>query len=183
MPDGFAADFGTLSVAFGDELAAMLMGKTTKVAQAGTKIEANNGVYKTLRAMMKDGRKIYKKNPLKRSAYSYSAQAKLVGSAGKTGFRFCLVMERTMVPVQAATVSFLPSGEVFGDVSKKGVLLVHLPELEKGDTYQYMLTAPGCEEVVGELVATAGVVHRVDLVLKKAVMSVEALPSGVKRVG
>ena len=173
MPDEFAADFTELSGEFGKELTAMLMGKSTKKQQAGTKIEANNGVYKRLQALMKDGRKLYKKNKLKASQYSYAAQARMVGGAGNTGFRFSLKMEDTLVPVKEATISFLPSGEVFGDIDDKGVMLVHLPELKKDESYQYMLTSPGCEEMVGELIANTGVMHRVDLILKKAVMSVE----------
>lgn len=48
MPDEFAADFGKLNTEFGAELAAVLMGKTTKKAEAGTKLEANNTAYKML---------------------------------------------------------------------------------------------------------------------------------------
>lgn len=132
---------------------------------------------------MKDGRYIYKKNPIKAEQYSYAAQARLVGKPGKTGFRFSLKVADTLVPVKMVSVQFLPSGEVFEDVNEKGVLLVHLPELKKGETYKYMLTAPGYEEMAGELVATTGVMHRVDLILKKAVMSVEESPRDVRKIG
>lgn len=92
------------------------------------------------------------------------------------GFRFSLKEADILVPATTASVSFLPSGLDFSiEDEETGVILVYLPELKKDESYQYMLITPGYEEMVGTLVADIGVMHRVDLIMKKAVMSVEPL--------
>ena len=61
---------------------------------------------------------------------------------------------------------------------------MHLPELKKGESYKYILLAPGYGELAGELVAHTGVMHRVDLILTPEVMSVEVASSeSVKKIG
>ena len=81
---------------------------------------------------------------------------------------------------ETASVRFLPSGEVFDEVNEDGLMLMHLPELKEG-ACTYLLIAPGYKDVKGTLVADTGVMHRVDLILKKEVMS--AVPSRADKVG
>lgn len=123
---------------------------------------------------MKDGKQIFEGNPTLQEQFSYHAQLVKLGGMGDTGFRFSLREEGTLVPVPTASVSFLPSGLPFSiENEETGVILAYLPELKKDEVYNYMLPTPGYEEMVGTLVADTGVMHRVDLILKKATMSVE----------
>ena len=87
------------------------------------------------------------------------------------------------MPVTTAAVSFLPTGLDFSiEEEETGMILVYLPELKKDDSHRYMLITPGYGEMAGVLVADTGVMHRVDLILKKEAMS--ALPSvEVKKIG
>lgn len=175
MPDDFAAGFGELNTSFLEALLNFSTGKNTTKEEGQNKMTLNNELYDRIQGVMRDGRRIFINDEALYKQFSYAAQRKLLGGQGATGFRFSLKVSETMVPVTAAQVEFLPSGEVFSEVNEKGVMLVHLPELKKGEVYRYLLTSPGFEEVAGELKAHTGVMHRVDIVLKKALMSVEPL--------
>ena len=178
MPDDFAANFGTQNTAFLSALLNFSTGKNENSGEAVDKLAANNDLYKSIQSLMRDGRRVFANDVAMQKQFSYTAQKKLLGGDAKTGFRFALREEKTLVAVTTASVEFLPSGDAFDEVSGEGVLLVHLPELKDKESYSYLLTAPGYEEVAGTLAATTGVMHRVDLILKKAVMSVE--PKGEK---
>ena len=181
MPGDFAGNFGEQNVAFLAALLVFSTGKNTTGEEAADKLTANNNLYKQLSGVMRDGKRIFVNNAAMFTEFSYAAQKRKLGGEGKTGFRFSLLVKDTLVPVTTASVAFLPGGDVFDEVSKKGVLLVHLPELKKRESYKYILTAPGFEEMSGELVADTGVMHRVDLVLTPEVMSVD-VSSDEKRV-
>ena len=170
MPDGFAANFGEQNVAFLAALVLFSTGKNTASEGTGDKLTANNNLYKRIQSLMKDGRRIFAGNAVMEKEFSYAAQKQLLGGDGKTGFRFSLKEAGTLVAIETASIEFLPSGDVFDEVAD-GVVLVHLPELKDREAYNYLLTAPGYEEVAGALKADTGVMHRVDLILKKAMMS------------
>ena len=172
MPSDFATNFTTQNKAFLDALLLFSTGKSTTGEETADKLTANNDLYKRIAGVMRDGKRIFANDAALYKQFSYAAQKKLLGGQGKTGFRFSLKVADTLVPVTAASVEFLPSGDVFTEVNEEGVLLVYLPELKKDDVYKYLLTSPGMEELAGELVAETGVMHRVDLILKPEVMVV-----------
>lgn len=182
MPDDFAPVFAELSTSFANTLEGFGTDRTTAGQETKTKLDANNGLYQQIRDVMDDGREIYYDNPPMMEQFSYQWLAVKLGGQGDTGFRFSLAEAGTLVPLTRATVSFLPSGLDFSIGEEAGVIPAYLPELKKNEFYNYLLTAPGYEEVAGTLVATTGVMHRVDLVLKRAVMSVE-VGSDVKKIG
>ncbi len=171
MPDDFAANFAVQNEAFLAALLDFSTGKNIKSEGTTDKLTANNDLYVRIQALMRDGRRIFSGNETMMSQFSYDVQLRLVSGQGDTGFRFKLQEAETLVPIQTASVRFLPSGDVFDEVNEEGILLAHLPELKEG-SYSYMLQCPGYEEVKGELAADTGVMHRVNLVLKPMAMSV-----------
>ena len=145
-------------------------------------LRRTNDMYQRIMGMMDDGKEIFVDDPDMVNQFTYRWLMRKLGGQGDTGFRFSLKEADTLVPVTTASVSFLPSGaEFLIDEEESGVILVHLPELGKGETYSYILIAPGYEEMKGVLVADTGVMHRVNLILKKEAMS--AVPEKEERIG
>ena len=128
---------------------------------------------------MEDGKEIFEGVPEVAEQFSYRWLMKKLGGPTGTGFRISLKEEGTLVAIPTASMQFLPTGAIFDEI-EDGVMRVHLPELKDKEPYSYLLTAPGYEEMAGTLVAHTGVMHRVNLVLKKAVMS--AMPDGAQKV-
>ena len=184
MPANFAADFAEKNGVFLATLVDYGTSKNTTVEDTADKLDANNALYTRIQTVMKDGRRIFEGDEVMMEQFSYMAQLRKWGGMGDTGFRFSLKEADTLVPVTTASVSFLPSGLDFSmEEEETGVILVYLPELKKDELYSYLLTAPGYEEMAGTLVATTGVMHRVDLILKKAAMSVDPSSGDVKKFG
>ena len=171
MPADFAANFAVQNTAFLAALLNFSTGKNTTGEETADKMMANNDLHKRIMGVMRDGRRIFVEDAALQKEFSYSAQRKLLGGQGTTGFRFSLKVSETLVPVEKASIQFLPSGEVFSEITD-GVMMVYLPELKKDEVYSYLLTAPGYEEIAGTLVADTGVMHRVNLILKPEVMAV-----------
>ncbi len=184
MPANFAANFTTQNGVFLSTLVDYGTGKNTTKGETADKMDANNDLYTRTQTIMEDGRRIFEGNDVMMEQFSYAAQLRKWGGMGDTGFRITLREEDTLVPVTTASISFLPGGL---DVSKKeeetGIMLVNLPELKTGQFYSYLLTAPGYDEIAGTLVATTSVMHRVDLILKKSIMSIDPSSDDVKKIG
>lgn len=172
MPAGFAQAFADDSAVFANLLDEFGTDKTSSGKDTQDKLTENNKLYKRIMNVMDDGKEIFVDDAAMVEQFSYRWLMMKLGGQGDTGFRFSLKAEGTLVPVTTASVSFLPSGSVFSiEEDETGLIPVYLPELKKDEFYSYLLTAPGYEEMAGTLVADTGVMHRVDLILKKAVMS------------
>lgn len=155
MPVDFADSFSNAADAFETSLSAFSNYKNGAQGETNAKIIANNNLYSSLLAILKDARYVLGTDMASKKAFSYSAQLKKVKGPGKTGIRMVLQMKDVLTPVTTATVSLMPTGKSF-DANNKGVVEAALPE----NTYSYTITAPGLATITGTLAITAGVMSR-----------------------
>ena len=163
MPATFEADFNAKKTTFEMALKDYSDTKTNIQKDGDAKLAANNAVYQSLMTMLRDAKAIFRKQPNNKKIFTYTALAKMVGKKGRGGFRVSVKELITRMPVTTTTLLFQP-GNITAFVNAGGIAEVHLP---KG-VYSYTATTPGYDTAEGfNLQATAGVMHRVDIMVNK----------------
>ena len=165
MPASFAESFTTTLANFDKLNTSYTEAVQAEREETNAKTAANNAVYSSLAAVMRDAKVIFINDATTRAFFTYNLIAVRFKPEGKTGYRFKVTAANSKAPLKGAIVTLQP-GNIVVEIKKTGAAEV---VLQKGIIYSYTVFFPGFGTVSGSnLQPVPGVIKRIDVALTPA---------------
>ncbi len=162
MPVAFVATYTADKTAFETVYKNYLLTSQATPGDTSNKMKANNKVYTTLMAMMKDAQLIFETDHTKVAIFTFATILKKVSGNGTTGTRFTVVDSVSKVNITNFAVTVQPGAKVA--VANGIILEIKMSE----DLYSVAINAPGYSEIITNSVQLkTGIMHRIDVELVK----------------
>lgn len=131
--------------------------------QRQDKVKANNGVYKSLTGIMKDGKFIYRNDEALRKQFTFSVVLSKVTKNTRTGFTIKVNASGEGETVSTSELRLEGEPQPF-TANDKGIITAKVPE----GIYKGTITAPGYLPLAVTYISDKGVTHREEVTLTLA---------------
>ena len=162
MPAAFITTYTTDKVAFETLYKSYLLTAQASTGDTSDKMKANNKVYNTMMAMLRDGQLIFENDETKKAIFTFTTVLGNVTGNGTTGMRITAEDSLSKVNITNFTATVQPGATV---TAANGVIL----ELKMSEAiYSVVISAPGYKDLTQNYVQLkTGVMHRLDVEMVK----------------
>lgn len=162
MPTAFVATYTTDKTAFETQYKSYLLTSQATTGDTSDKMKANNKVYNTMMAMLKDGQLIFEADENRKAIFTFATVLGNVTGNGTTGMRTTVVDSISKVNIINFTVTVQPGATV---AAADGIIL----ELKMSEAnYTVVISAPAYHDlIINQVQLKTGVMHRLDVELVK----------------
>ena len=162
MPAAFAATYTTDKTAFETVYKSYLLTAQATSGDTSDKMKANNKVYTTMMAMLKDGQLIFETDETRKAIFTFDTVLGNVTGNGTTGMRITASDSVSKVNITKFTASIQPGAVVA--VADGIILEVKMSEA----LYTVVISAPGYNDLtINSVQLKTGIMHRLDVELVK----------------
>jgi hypothetical protein len=162
MPVAFVTTYSTDKSAFETLYKSYLLTSQATTGDTSDKMKANNKVYNTMMAMLRDGQLIFETDETRMAIFTFATVLGHVSGNGTTGMRITAVDTLSKVNITNFMATVQPGATV---ATADGIIL----ELKMSEAmYSVLISAPGYTPlIVNDVQLKTGIMHRLDVEMVK----------------